>query len=206
MNVCAAFHEFCRSLPRHHFPYDESLIPKNGIYILFEKGEEGHSGERIVRIGTHTGADQLRSRLYQHFVQENKDRSIFRKNIGRCLLANDLYLPVWEIDYTTQEAKKSKGSLRVAKKEQDIEKQITNHLQQRFSFVVFQIDDKNARLELESKMISTVAQCEECAASATWLGKCSPKEKISSGKLWLVNEINKQTLSEEDIKILRKKR
>jgi len=27
------------------------------------------------------------SRLLQHFVMENKDRSIFRKNIGRALLA-----------------------------------------------------------------------------------------------------------------------
>ena len=40
--------------------------------------------DRIVRIGTHTGENQLRSRLMQHFVKENKNRSIFRKNIGRC--------------------------------------------------------------------------------------------------------------------------
>jgi hypothetical protein len=61
----------------------------NGIYVLFERGEECHDGGRIVRVGTHTGDGQLRSRMLQHFVNENKDRSIFRKNIGRALLNRD---------------------------------------------------------------------------------------------------------------------
>jgi len=68
------------------FPFCEDQIPLNGIYILFEKGELAHNTDRIVRIGTHTGINQLRSRLKQHFIVENKDRSIFRKNIGRALL------------------------------------------------------------------------------------------------------------------------
>lgn len=74
-------------------------MPTDGIYVLFESGEESHGGDRIVRIGTHTGVGQLRSRLQQHFVKENKDRSVFRKNIGRCLLNRDSdpFLPEWEI-------------------------------------------------------------------------------------------------------------
>jgi hypothetical protein len=54
-------------------PFDDSPIPLNGIYILFEDGEIAHGTNRIVRIGTHTGKDQLFSRLKQHFIQENKD-------------------------------------------------------------------------------------------------------------------------------------
>ena len=50
------------------FPFDKQEIPENGIYILFEKGEFAHSTNRIVRIGTHTGDNQLRSRLFQHFL------------------------------------------------------------------------------------------------------------------------------------------
>ena len=61
-------------------------IYKNGVYILFEKNESGHNGDRIVRIGSHTGNDNLVKRLEEHFLKENKDRSIFRKNIGRALL------------------------------------------------------------------------------------------------------------------------
>lgn len=100
-NNCAALHTWARSLPRHRFPFDEKKIPKDGIYLLFEKGERSHGGERLVRAGTHTGEGQLPSRLRQHFVMENKDRSIFRKNIGRALLNKkpDPYAAVWELDF-----------------------------------------------------------------------------------------------------------
>jgi hypothetical protein len=70
-------------------------------------GELAHGTNRIVRIGTHTGNDQLRSRLKQHFLIENKDRSIFRKNIGRALLNkdHDPFLGQWELDLTSRQAK-----------------------------------------------------------------------------------------------------
>ncbi len=75
--------------------------------------EYGHGADRIVRVGTYTDPNQLRSRLKQHFVQENKDRSIFRKNIGRCLLNKDKdpYASVWELDFTTRAAKLKNGHL-----------------------------------------------------------------------------------------------
>ena len=65
------------------------------------------STDRVVRVGTHTGANQLPSRLAQHFLKPNKDRSIFRKNIGRALLnrAHDPFLEQWEIDLTPSGAK-----------------------------------------------------------------------------------------------------
>lgn len=87
--VCRRVHEVIWKLPRHRFPFDDQDIPANGIYVLFEEGESGHGGDRIVRVGTHTGDNQLRSRLKQHFINENKDRSIFRKNIGRAILSKD---------------------------------------------------------------------------------------------------------------------
>ena len=61
-------HNFFNGLKRFRFPFNERDIPLNGIYVLFEKGEKAHDCERIVRIGTHTGNNQLRSRLYQHFL------------------------------------------------------------------------------------------------------------------------------------------
>jgi len=91
---CDKIHRLFNGMERFNFPFDETKIPLNGIYVLFEKGEKGHGMNRIVRIGTHTGKNQLRSRLMQHFINENKDRSIFRKNIGRALLskARDIFL------------------------------------------------------------------------------------------------------------------
>ena len=86
---CSELHKIVNKMERFEFPFNREDIPKNGLYILFEKNELGHDGDRIVRIGTHTGQSQLRSRLKQHFMNENKDRSIFRKNIGRALLNKD---------------------------------------------------------------------------------------------------------------------
>ncbi|MEQ8156515.1 MAG: hypothetical protein ABRQ25_16820, partial [Clostridiaceae bacterium] len=105
--ACCKLHKLLRNLERFRFPFDKKSIPKNGIYILFEKNEYGHDGDRIVRIGTHTGENQLPSRLEQHFVKENKDRSIFRKNIGRCILRkrNDEYIKIWELKATSREDK-----------------------------------------------------------------------------------------------------
>jgi hypothetical protein len=75
--------------------------------MCFLKTVNWRMGSRIVRIGTHTGANQLCSRLKQHFLNEMKDRSIFRKNIGRCLLkqANDPFLEFWELDLTSHAAR-----------------------------------------------------------------------------------------------------
>ncbi len=147
---CKALHEWARALPRHTFPFDEAMIPKNGLYLLFEKGERAHGGERIVRVGTHTGQDQLPSRLHQHFVMENKDRSIFRKNIGRALLqkVHDPYAAVWELDFTPALSRKKNGHLLKPAKQKKIEAKMTNYMQTNFSFAVVEIEDKAKRLEL----------------------------------------------------------
>src|SRR3972149_12175783 len=104
--TCDKIHKLFNGMERFHFPFRENDIPKNGIYVLFERGEGAHDADRIVRIGTHTGSNQLKSRLFQHFVNENKDRSIFRKNIGRALLSKykDPFLQQWELDLTTKNA------------------------------------------------------------------------------------------------------
>jgi len=190
---------------RYTFPFDKQEIPKNGIYVLFEKGEHSHSADRIVRIGTHTGENQLCSRLFQHFLKENKDRSIFRKNIGRALLNkdNDEFLKQWEIDLTTRDAKEQHSGSIDLQKQDEIEKRVTKYIQNNFSFAVFQVDDKEKRLRLESRIISTISLCEECRPSEDWLGNFSPKEKITQSGLWLVNELWKNPLSDNQMNELR---
>ena len=202
--LCKKIHILTNKLPTHSFPFDESKIPKNGIYILFEKKEKAHGTNRIVRVGTHTGKDQLPSRLKQHFLMENKDRSIFRKNIGRCILNKnkDPYLKIWEIDLTTRENKENYKNKIKKEKQKLLEKEISKYLQNNFSFVVIQIDNKEERLDLESKIISTVSLCKECFPSKNWLGNYSTKEKIKESGLWLVNELYKTPLKEEDFEKL----
>src|SRR3990172_11224900 len=103
-NLYNLLHYLFNSERRFRFPFDNEInrIPRNGIYVIFEIGEQYKDWDRIVRVGTHTGNNHLRSRLKQHFIKENKNRSIFRKNIGRCLLNkdNNPYLSNWDL-YST---------------------------------------------------------------------------------------------------------
>lgn len=205
--ICGDLHAWANTMELFTFPYDERKLPENGIYMLFEKGENGHGGNRIVRVGTHTGRNQLRSRLRQHFLTSNKDRSIFRKNIGRCFLnkESDPYLASWELDLTSRASKDLHSSSVDMEKQKVVEKKISDYMQKNFFFAVIRVDEKNARLTLESKIISTVSHCNECGPSKKWLGRYSTKNKIRESGLWLVNELYKESLSTEDLQILKKK-
>jgi hypothetical protein len=172
----------------------------NGIYVLFEEGEIAHGTRRIVRIGTHTGNNQLPARLRQHFLVENKDRSIFRKNIGRALLKrdHDPFLPSWELDRTSRMMRDRHGAFDLDR-QRTIEGAVSKYIRDNFHFSLVRVDQKLERLSLESKMISTVSLCEACRPSPTWLGHSSPKQKIRESGLWLVNELYKAPLSFQDL-------
>jgi len=88
-------------------------------------------------------------------------------------------------------------------KQEEIEKRVTKYIIDNISFVVFRVDDQKKRLELESKIISTISLCDECNSSPNWLGSFSPKEKIRKNGLWLVNKLCKTPLSEKDLKELK---
>ncbi len=202
--LCNKIHQLFNGMKRFRFPFDKNKIPENGIYILFEKGEKAHGVDRIVRIGTHTGKNQLMSRLFQHFINGNKDRSIFRKNIGRALLNRDKnsFLKEWELDLTSKKAKERFSNKIDFEKQKQIEKMVTDEIQQNFSFVVFEMRKKDKRLITEAKIISTVSLCDECKPSENWLGLFSPKGKIRESGLWLVNELYKESLQEDNFKEL----
>jgi hypothetical protein len=201
--LCAELHSLVQCGKPHEFPFDPADLPLNGIYVLFEEGEEGHGGDRIVRVGTHTGDGQLRSRMMQHFVNENKDRSIFRKNIGRALLnkVDDPYLAEWQHDRTSRAGRAKYGDEPDPAKKRAIECDVTKYIQARCRFVVFP-DDKSDRLTLESRIISTVSHCHDCGPSDRWLGLSSPKKKICESGLWLVNELYKTPLTQADLQRL----
>ena len=124
------------------------------------------------------------------------------ENIDDNLLLNkdkDQFLEKWELDLTTRNAKDRHSDSVDFEKQKEIEKRVTKQIQDNFSFVVFQIDEKDKRLEFEAKIISSVSLCENCKPSENWLGNFSPKEKIVKSGLWLVNELWKTPLSDEDM-------
>jgi hypothetical protein len=204
VEMCATLHSWFNRLPVFEFPVPLDQIPRNGIYVLFEEGERGHGTNRIVRIGTHTGDGQLPSRLNQHFVNENKDRSIFRKNIGRCLLNRDgdPFLKDWERDLTTRAARDAYESRIDFAKQQEVEKRVSEYMRSRFRFAVFEVAEKEIRLWLESRIVSTISRCDECSPSPSWLGLHSTKRKIREGGLWQVNELGKTPFSTDELREL----
>lgn len=200
--ICCRLHQIFNLQRIYDFPYHDSDVPLNGVYLLFEAGELAHGGKRIVRVGTHTGQNQLRSRLKQHFLLEKKDRSIFRKNIGRALLMRDRdpFLYEWEIDLTRADVRRAyAGKIDTAKLIQ-VEKKVTEYIQRNITFSVLEVTSKQDRLQLESRLISTVSLCKECQPSNQWLGQDSPNEKIRESGLWNVNELYKTPLSEQEFR------
>lgn len=197
---CSELHKIVNNIKRLNFPFNINCIPENGVYILFEKNEYGHCGDRIVRVGSHTGEKQLRSRLKQHFINENKDRSIFRKNIGRALLnrVNDDYIKLWELDLTTRANKDKYLNIIDIEYQRKIENEVTKYIQEMFSFAVIEENNREKRLWLEKVLISEVSNCIECKSSNNWLGKYSTKENIINSGLWQVNELYKKGFTEEE--------
>lgn len=192
-NLCLELHKFFNDQKRYYFPFNPTELPENGIYVLFEKGETYKGMDRIVRVGTHIGQNNLRSRLEQHFMNENKDRSIFRKNIGRAILNRneDTFLEQWNLDLTTKKNKEKYSSVIDFNKQKEIEKLVTEYMLENFSFCVIPVDVKEERLKYESFLISTISGCKACRPSDSWLGQHSPVEKIKKSGMWLVNGLSK---------------
>lgn len=201
--ICSSLHSLVRSLPRHTFPPSGQVRDGDGIYLVFEVGEVGHGGERVVRVGSHTGAGNLFARLREH-VTANKDRSIFRKNIGRAILsrAGDPFLDDWDLDLTSN-ANRLKFAGRVdSAKQTAVEAQVTNYVKEKMTFTVIPMPDPKTALSLERLIIGTLSACGECKASPDWLGSRSPKAKIRESGLWQEQHLYTEGLSTDDLLFL----
>ena len=189
LKIAIELHKLFYNLSRFSYPFEKDLvnIAANGIYIKFEEGETIEGMDRIVRIGTDTGNNQLHSRLFQHFENENQRRSIFRKNIGRCFLKkeNNPYLKYWELPITSKAEKEKNFKYIDLDFENKIEQRISSYIQNNFSFCVFRVDNKEDRLFWETKIIATIAQS-GIKPTSNWLGNNSPKSKIKQYGLWQI--------------------
>lgn len=199
--IYAEVHRLFNSLQRFKFPFDANVLPQNGIYIMFEAAEKYGDIDRIVRIGTHTGQNNFRNRLTEHYFNENKNRSIFRKNIGRALLNKDKdpYLQAWDIDFTDSQNKEALGHLRDPEYERTIEARVSEYIRLNITFTVIKVEDKQQRLALESKLIASLARNPEQLPSDTWLGRFSPEQKIVESGLWQKQHLDSEPLSKSDL-------
>lgn len=215
---CSWLHSQLESLPLVKFPFNIKSLPSNGIYFFYEEGEiadhEYGISQRIVRMGTHK-ENNFQTRISEHFLlNESKlnftianpkpsDRNIFRKNIGRALLNknNDYYLKIWNIDYTCKENRLKMNLMRNIEKEKQTESEISKVLRERFSFRFIVLEGHQKRIGkegLESRLIVTVAGCNVCKASESWLGRFSPIGEIRNGKLWLSQYLIAEDITDHD--------
>jgi hypothetical protein len=198
--ACHYLHDKLSRLPRYRRE-DLAKIPLNGVYVLFEKGEQGHGGERIVRVGTHTGQNNLPKRIHEHLYEPNKDRSIFRKHVGRCLLASvdDVFLAQWEIDLTSRASREENANKIDKNRLQEVESDVTCYMIEKFSFAVLRFDRKAERLQIEEKLLSTIFNCHDCGPSIEWLGKSHPTwASIRDTGLWNVQGLKGPVLTLEE--------
>jgi hypothetical protein len=196
-DACQYLHDTLSHLPRLRRE-DLAQVPENGLYVLFEKGEEGHGVERIVRIGTHTGQNNLAPRIREHLYTPNKDRSIFRKHVGRCLLVRrcDPFLAQWQIDLTTKASRSMHGHKVDMARLKEVENEVTRYMTENFSFSALRFDTRVERLVHEEHLLSTIFYCRDCGPSETWLGKSHPTSAIMRGcGLWNVQGLRGRVLT-----------
>lgn len=171
---------------------------------MFEEGETFQGLDRIVRVGTHDGDGNLYKRLKEHYVNENKDRSIFLKRVGSAILAKNKapYLHVWEVDTTTPENKnKVQAQLNPAHKQQ-ITQQAVAYIRKKISFVVFEIKlEDGKRTDWERRIIATLSKAAKdgfLKPSENWLGNFSPDPKVRQSGLWQSQHLDGEPLTPEE--------
>ena len=104
----------------------------------------------------------------------------------------------WNWDLTTRENKDKLLPLLDVDKQKQIEKEVTKYIQEHFSFVIYEVSSKDERLDLESKIISTISHCNDCKPSDYWLGSSSPVSKIQESGLWLVQGLYRTPLAKDE--------
>lgn len=195
-SMCLRLHELLCSIPRYTWEQISEIPFTNGIYVVFEKGEQYYGMDRIVRVGTHTSSNRLKNRLTDHFVKENHDGSIFRKNIGKAILNadRDPYLPIWTLDTSKPENRKYLDS----KKNAHTEKRVSKYLRENFTFAVFRVETKEERLRLEEAIITALNREPTFGPGSHWLGNHSPENEIRESGLWLKQGLDGKVLSERE--------
>ena len=200
---CLRLHQLLTALPRYTWDEIDSVPFRNGIYLVFEDGESYQGMPRIVRVGTHISSDRLRQRLRDHFVRENHNASIFRKNIGKALLnqSGDPYLSTWSLDTSRPPYKGMENPDR----EQEIEQAVSRYLRTHMTFSVFEVETQEQRLRLEEGIIASLHQAADFAAGRSWLGRFSPEKEIRENGMWLKRGLDASPLTELEMGALERR-
>lgn len=184
--ACRRIHMLLESLPMHAGP--ETVPFDNGLYFFYELGEDSaHSrGRRVVRVGNHPRSEnRLRGRLREHYRTRvgAKNGSVFRRYLGGALIrltdpASRCLVPSpgkghWERQHEAE-----------CPNCEPVELQVSQRLRGSFSLRCVRIDDMEERNGFEASLIATLAACEVCKPSTTWLGRYAYPPGLPGSGLW----------------------
>jgi hypothetical protein len=196
--ACAALHEVLDALPQLVSP---AQVPfADGLYFFYEEGEtSGHAPNgRIVRVGNHPRKQGwLVSRLRMHY-SGNKNSSVFRKFLGGALLrrdnpSNPCLSPApgkghWE-----------NGNAKACPRCRPTEARVSELLRQRFTFRCVRVPDLVERTGFEALLVATLAACEVCCPSSSWLGLYAYSEKVRASGLWNSQYVGDATIDQSNL-------
>lgn len=170
--------------------------PERGVYFFFEPGEdrtESGSGPRVVRVGTHAITAASRTTLWKRLSQHrgnagdgggNHRGSVFRKHVGRAVMARDasLEFPMWGNGNT--------ASRQARLSEQPLERKVSEVIRA-MPFVVLAIpdapgaDSRRAYVERNAiALLSNHGRVPLDPSSSGWLGRFCPSERVQRSGLW----------------------
>ena len=197
-SICYRIHKLFNRMPRYKWDTIDKVGFDSGIYILFEVGEAYRGMDRIVRVGTHRSDGRLRGRLKDHFISQNNDGSIFRKNIGRAILNKNMqsYLSVWT------KTKSRSDSNYDASFQKKIEDRVTRYMRDNFTFTCFPVEANAERSRLELGIIAALNNAEDFIASPDWRGQYSSEYEVVQSGMWLKEGLNDVPLSEGEFRRL----
>jgi hypothetical protein len=200
--ACARLHQILGSLPTYREPREVPFT--NGLYFFYEDSETSPHGNRIVRIGNHTRAeDRLVERLGDHYNSRvgAKNFSVFRRYLGGALLRSEdtghpCLLPAPGRGHWEQQG----GA--VCSRCAPVEQRVTELLRARFFFRCLRIDDMTLRNELEEALIATVAQCPDCGPSSGWLGRHAYPPLVQSTGLWNTQHVQARAATTDHLNLV----
>lgn len=175
-------------------------LPARGVYFFFEQGEYRAIRQelRVVRVGTHAvslgSKTTLWNRLYAHRGSKagggNHRGSIFRLHVGKAMLNrdDDGGFPHW--------GQKSSASKAIKQAEDTHERRVSEYIGN-MRLLWLAVDDEPSkdshRGVIERNAIALLAgengQSPIDAASSSWLGEYSDREKIRMSGLWNLDYI-----------------
>ena len=196
--ACAALHNALEVLPLLTSQADVSF--GDGLYFFYEHGETSDHAPngRIVRVGNHPRKQGgLVSRLRMHY-SGNKNSSVFRKFLGGALLrrdnpSNPCLSPApgkghWE-----------NGNAKACPRCRPTEARVSDLLRQRFTFRCVSIPHKEERNRLEALLVATLAACDVCRPSPSWLGLQAYSEKVRASGLWNSQYVGDATIDQANL-------